>query len=316
MKTYLLDVINRIKRFSEKFDVTTTLCDKTWLVFNDTGEKEVYIFQANGTVFITTNGVGIKGHWQWVSANQSLIINKDDIVMMFHPEFIDNTVLALTLDGTNEMAFLIEQGSKDTFVAKTLAQLENYFVDKEQKLIQAEKDRIERERLQAIEDERKRREKEKKQKEKEERDRKEIEIEQLKEEAKKISEELKPKWFETLSSITLLISLSIGIVLGFIYAAKPVWDFLANEPKPEPTGLFDKIVEPIFFFIIQIGLPLIAWFALTFGVMGFFFFVFVMPLEPLAKKKFNSNLEKWHERNPTDKRYPFIEFDSTEKKQK
>ena len=142
MKTYFLDAIKRIKRFSEKFNVSTTLCDKTWVVFNDTGEREVYIFLPDESVFITSDGIGIKGKWHWVSANESLIINKDDNVLMFHPAFIDNTILALTLDGTNKMAFLIEQGNQNAFAAKNLSQLEKYFERKEQELIQAENDRI------------------------------------------------------------------------------------------------------------------------------------------------------------------------------
>lgn len=139
MKTYYLDVIQRIRRFSEQFNVSTTLCDKTWVVFNDTGEREVYIFKPDGTIYITNDGVGIKGKWEWISENKSLIINKDGNVIMLHPEFVDNTVLALTLDGTREMAFLIEQGDLDAFEAKTLTQLEQYFIDKENHYISEEK---------------------------------------------------------------------------------------------------------------------------------------------------------------------------------
>lgn len=164
MKTYVLEVIKRIKRFSEKFDVSSTLCDKTWVVFNDTGERELYIFQPNGSVIITKNGVGIKGKWEWISTNKSLVINSNDKVIMLHPEYIDNTILALNLDGTQKMAFLIEQGNKEAFAAKTLAQLEQYFENKEKLLIaeqnrkiaEEERKRIEEERRQTAEEERRR----------------------------------------------------------------------------------------------------------------------------------------------------------------
>lgn len=151
MKTYVLEAIKRIKRFSEKFDVSTTLCDKTWVVFNDTGERELYIFQPDGTTFITKNGVGIKGKWHWISANQSLIINKDDNVIMLHPEYIDKTILALNIDGTNKMAFLIEEKHLKSFPANTLAQLEQYFIRKERYLIEKDKLRVEWDRLNRIE---------------------------------------------------------------------------------------------------------------------------------------------------------------------
>ena len=41
MKAYLLDTFKRFKRYSDTLDVKTNLCNKTWLVFNDEGEREV-----------------------------------------------------------------------------------------------------------------------------------------------------------------------------------------------------------------------------------------------------------------------------------
>ncbi len=138
MKTYILDVIHRIRRFSEELDVATNLCNRTWTVFNDTGEREVYIFQNNGSVIITSDGIGIQGKWTWMPEDNTLIINKDGNVIMLHPEYIDKTILALTLDGTNKISFLIDQKNNVTFAPKTLDQLEQYFIDKEQRLIEAE----------------------------------------------------------------------------------------------------------------------------------------------------------------------------------
>ncbi len=51
MKTYLFETLNRYKRFSESLDAKTVLSNKAWVVFNDEGEKQVYIFQEDGTVF-------------------------------------------------------------------------------------------------------------------------------------------------------------------------------------------------------------------------------------------------------------------------
>ena len=220
MKTYFLDVIKRIKRFSEEFNVQTTLCDKTWTVFNDTGEKEVYIFQPDGTVFITSNGIGIKGKWHWLSANRSLIINKDDNVMMFHPEFIDNTILALTLDGTSKMAFLIEQGNKNAFAAKTLAQLEDYFIIKEKKLIEDEKQRREEEERRK-EEEKRRKEEEKRRKEEEQHEKwlKENE-KRLKNEAEGIYYNLMPewiKWISLISDICIIFMMWMFYIQIFMY---------------------------------------------------------------------------------------------------
>lgn len=137
MKTYLLDTINRIKQYSATLDAQTNLSGKSWVVFNDSGDKEVLIFNADGTVLITVNGVGIKRTWQWIAANKSLIISQpDDSIVMLHPEYLDNSVMALNRDGTNEYAFLIDENNSSNFAPKTLSELKAYFDDIERKPIE------------------------------------------------------------------------------------------------------------------------------------------------------------------------------------
>lgn len=139
MKTYLFDTINRYKRFSEKLDVSATLCNKSWWVFNDEGVKSLYIFQSNGDLYVTTNGVGLKGSWQYITANKTVIINSENKVMMFHPVFIDGNILTLTLDGTQQCAFLIDENNRAHFAPRSLSDLSRYFQKKEQKEIEAKR---------------------------------------------------------------------------------------------------------------------------------------------------------------------------------
>ena len=69
MKTYLLDILNRYNRFSENLDVKTILCNKSWFIFNDTGDKELYIFQENGSLIASVNGKVTNATWQYVPAD-------------------------------------------------------------------------------------------------------------------------------------------------------------------------------------------------------------------------------------------------------
>lgn len=128
MKTYLLDTFNRYKRFSQNLDVKTILCSKSWYVFNDEGEKQLYIFQRDGSVLVTTNGIGSFFSWKYLSANNSILLysNKDSFIML-RTAFIDDNILAFQLDGTNRYTFLIEENKLETFYPKTLAQLNMYF---------------------------------------------------------------------------------------------------------------------------------------------------------------------------------------------
>lgn len=159
MKAFLLDTINRIKRFSHSLDVKTILCNKSWYVFNDEGIKTLYIFQEDGTIYVTNNGVVKTGTWKYIAANQSVIVTVGEECLMLKPAFVDDNILALNLDGTQTYSFLIDENNKNQFAPKTLSELEGYFLAIEEAkmpLIKAEEERIrlETERKKAEEEER------------------------------------------------------------------------------------------------------------------------------------------------------------------
>lgn len=131
MKTYLLETLNRYKRFSESLDAKAVLSNKAWIVFNDEGEKQVYIFQEDGTVLITTNGIGSVKTWKYIPANKSILINGDgNRFVMLRTAFVDENILAFQLDGTDRYAFMIDENNKALFAPKTLEELNIYLVDK------------------------------------------------------------------------------------------------------------------------------------------------------------------------------------------
>lgn len=160
MKTYLMDSLNRYKRFSEKLDAESILCNKSWWVFNDTGEKEIYIFQEDGTAIASLNGNVTMANWKYLPVNKSLIINTNDQCYMFHPAFSDNNILALQKDGTQQYSFMIIEEQLNHFKSKTLSDLYAYFEKQIQEQTNAEQRRLEEEKKRQIEEERKRKQEE------------------------------------------------------------------------------------------------------------------------------------------------------------
>lgn len=138
MKTYLYDTKERYKRFRESLDVKTIICNKSWNIFNDSGEKEIYIFQEDGSLILSNNGKVINGTWKYIPANKSIIINGSDQSYMLHPTFMDEIIFVLQVDGTQQCAFLIDENNKQSFKPKTYAELLQYFEDKEQKRLNRE----------------------------------------------------------------------------------------------------------------------------------------------------------------------------------
>lgn len=141
MKTYLFDTLNRYKQFSETLDVKAILCNKSWWIFNNSDEKEIYIFQGDGTLIISYGGKVTNATWQYIPVNKSLIISTKDEAYMLHPAFIDEKIFALQQDGTNKFAFMIDENQANRFLPKTLTELAAYFEEKERQKIQEQQKR-------------------------------------------------------------------------------------------------------------------------------------------------------------------------------
>lgn len=159
MKTYLFDTFNRYKRFSENLDVMTILCNKSWWGFNDSGEKEIYIFQTDGSLIISYGGKVTHATWQYISVNKSLIISSKEQSYMLHPTFKDNIIFALQLDGTEQYSFMIDENQFIPFQLASFSDLQRYFRRKEEeeqmKIEQEHEKLLQLEREEAIQKEKK-----------------------------------------------------------------------------------------------------------------------------------------------------------------
>jgi hypothetical protein len=142
MKTYLFDTINRYKRFSEKLDVQTAICNKSWWVFNDSGEKELYIFNEDGTLDVSFGGRVTEGKWRYVSANKSIIVSANSESFMLDPAFIDNVIFALKLNGTDQYVFMIDENNTASFAPSTYKELMGYFDEKLNRVIAIEEAKV------------------------------------------------------------------------------------------------------------------------------------------------------------------------------
>lgn len=134
MKTYVLDILNRIKRKSEELDAKTILMNKAWKIFNDDGEEETIRFCENGKLIISINGITTSGTWELFVEDKSIHITyegqKNGILLK--PKFDANGVLAMQLDGTNNYSFLIDKKSDNLKNIKTLSDLNIFYKQIEQ----------------------------------------------------------------------------------------------------------------------------------------------------------------------------------------
>lgn len=110
MKTFLLDIIPKIQRFSQKLDNLTVLTNTHWVVIDEElNRKVVFIFrEKDNQLLISENGKIEKGTWEYLG-NNSLLIDRNEGSYLFKHGFIDDTVLALKVDGKEEYALLINE---------------------------------------------------------------------------------------------------------------------------------------------------------------------------------------------------------------
>jgi len=114
MKTFLLNIIPKIQKYSKKLDDISVLTGKNWVVIEEENEnKIVFIFrEKNNQLLISENGKIEKGSWEYLG-NKSLLIDRKDGSYLFKHGFIDDTVLALKVDGKNEYALLVNESKFD-----------------------------------------------------------------------------------------------------------------------------------------------------------------------------------------------------------
>lgn len=134
MKTYVLDILNRIRRKSEELDAKTILTNKAWKIFNDDGDEETIYFLENGKLRVSINGITTSGTWELFVEDKSVHImyegQKNGILLK--PKFDANGILAMQLDGTNNYSFLIDKKNDNLNNIKTLSDLNNFYKQIEQ----------------------------------------------------------------------------------------------------------------------------------------------------------------------------------------
>ncbi len=129
MKTYLSNIIPRVKRYSEKLDNMALLMNNHWNVLDEESDRRmVYIFRENKQLLISNNGRVTKANWEYLGNNSLLIENNQDSYL-FNLGFFDKNILALKVDSKNEYAFLINE-NKIGEVINTIERVNNYLVNR------------------------------------------------------------------------------------------------------------------------------------------------------------------------------------------
>jgi len=113
MKTFVIDIIPKIKQYSERLDNITLLTSKHWVLLEELDRsKSVYIFRSNKELLISINGRVTKAKWEYIG-NEAILIDIGNESYLLKHGFFDENILALKIDGLNEYALLVNESKFD-----------------------------------------------------------------------------------------------------------------------------------------------------------------------------------------------------------
>jgi hypothetical protein len=107
MRIILKNLVHQLKIYSSTLDRTTILVDKPWALIDDEMELQKLIFKRNKELILSKNGQVQIGKWDYYPEAKSLLIDRNSDKILCNEGYIDNGVMILKLDGTDNRYFLL-----------------------------------------------------------------------------------------------------------------------------------------------------------------------------------------------------------------
>lgn len=109
MIDYIKSLLPQLQQYSKNLNDTAIFADVPWGFIDEDNDRVTYIFRRNNELLVSKRGDVTTGHWEYLSVMQSLLIEHANRKRMYNQGFIDNAVMALKKDGTDELFWLANQ---------------------------------------------------------------------------------------------------------------------------------------------------------------------------------------------------------------
>lgn len=103
----LNSIVNQLKNYSASLEKSNILIDKPWTIIDDDNEIQRLIFKKDKTLILSKNGQAQIGKWDYFPEAKSLLIDRISDKILCNEAFIDEGILILKLDGTNNNHFIL-----------------------------------------------------------------------------------------------------------------------------------------------------------------------------------------------------------------
>ena len=107
MKIYLQNTVKELKNFSKSLNKKSILVDKPWALIDSDLEIQKLIFKKNKELIMSKDGQVNMGKWDYLPEAKSLLIDRGKDTILCNEGFIDEGVIVLKMDGTNNNFFVL-----------------------------------------------------------------------------------------------------------------------------------------------------------------------------------------------------------------
>ncbi len=107
MKIFLQNTVKGLQNFSKSLNKNSILVDKPWALIDSDFEIQKLIFKKNKELIMSKDGQVIMGKWDYLPEARSLLIDRGRDTILCNEGFIDEAVMILKMDGTNNNFFIL-----------------------------------------------------------------------------------------------------------------------------------------------------------------------------------------------------------------
>jgi len=107
MVLYLQNLIPRLRQYSDTLARKELFLEKPWVMLDEKGNHQKYIFKGNGELVMSLNGAVSMGRWEYLAAAKSLLIDRIEDKILLNQTFIDPGVMILNQDGASREYFIL-----------------------------------------------------------------------------------------------------------------------------------------------------------------------------------------------------------------
>lgn len=122
--------VEKLKQHSKKLDNYAILNDQPWITRTENeNERCVFIFrQKENELLISINGKVEKGKWDYIPSMKSLLLETGKTTTLYNQGFLDDSVMILKVDGTDEYQLFVNENRITSTVEKLLKEVENRYL--------------------------------------------------------------------------------------------------------------------------------------------------------------------------------------------